>query len=107
MANANITLLYNQPKGFRVDGKNASNTAIRPITNIQFTKGTNGASLEILPVAGDGGDYTAKDLSTTLNTTVRVDFTAVNEIGGAVNGFVIFVLTAPDPATSLEITEKP
>lgn len=103
MANQNVNLPYNTPKQIRVSGMNASDTAEKQITNIQFTKSS--ATITLVATS-DPLVYTATNMSSSVSGTGTIFWTAQNELGATISGQTPFTQVPPDPATHLVTTEQ-
>lgn len=100
-----LQLHYNIPVLVRVAGKNATNTAERPITDIVGTPGQVGI-VTITPTS-DPQIFSVKNTSTTLNNSSSITWTAKNELGNTITTGETYTLIPPDPATMLEAKISP
>lgn len=101
MANSNVNLPFGVTKQIRVAGKNASNTAERPITNITFGSG----GLATITPTGDPQVFNITNPSTTGSASGFISWSAKNELNQTITGQTPITQIPADPATTIESTE--
>lgn len=101
MANDSLQLHYNVPVTVRVAGKNATNTAERPITDITGVP-VQPQFVTITPTS-DPQVFTVMNTSQTANNSSTITWSAKNELGDTKVTGQTYTLLPPDPAMSLEV----
>jgi hypothetical protein len=102
MGNDRLSLNYNVPKVIRLVGKNAANTAERPISNIVWAVVLHPAYIQITPDPSDAQKFIVKSINATANVSDQINFSATNELGNTITGNVPITFIPSDPAITLE-----